>query len=118
METYQRRTRLELDEKLRELLGSPNVYFSPPESVKLKYPCIVYHRTGADVKNADNGVYGLHFQYTVTIIDKDPDFGKFKDPSWGQDSLVEAFLFRFPMCRYINHRTVNNLNHDTFYLYY
>ena len=36
------RSRVELDRILRSTLGTSNVYFDPPESFKLKYPCIVY----------------------------------------------------------------------------
>ena len=39
------KTRYELHEFLCEILGSRNVYFQPPESVKMKYPAIVYERT-------------------------------------------------------------------------
>lgn len=31
-----------------------NVYFQPPESVKLLYPCIVYKRSAGDTRFADN----------------------------------------------------------------
>lgn len=119
------KTRLDLDAEFRELLGSDYVYFSPPESLKLKYPCIVYHRTGANTRKADNNLYLLGFEYTVTIIDKDADSGAFggynaitKELDYNSDTLIEKMLKHFPMCRYVNHRVVNNLNHDTFTLYY
>lgn len=112
-----RKSRLDLDKEFRELLGSNNVYFSPPESISLKYPCIVYHVDSIDTPKADNKNYFLNKRYIVTIIDDDPDSGEF-DESRGLFSLVEKFLMHFPMCRYANHRVVNNLNHDTFYLYY
>lgn len=35
-------SRLDLQTFLEELLESKNVYFQPPESVKMKYPAIVY----------------------------------------------------------------------------
>ena len=34
--------RLELHEILCTILGSRNVYFQPPESIKMNYPAIVY----------------------------------------------------------------------------
>jgi len=46
--------RLEFHQKLVEALGSRNVYFQPPESVQLTYPCIVYERSRADSKFGDN----------------------------------------------------------------
>lgn len=113
----EKKSRLDLEFELRELLGSDNVYFSPPESVKLRYPCIVYHRDNMNTMTADNRNYRITTRYVVTIIDSDPDSGEY-DESRGLFSLVEKFLQHFPMCRYANHRFVNNLNHDTFYLYY
>ena len=38
------KTRLELQSVLEQTLGSRNVYFQPPASVKMKYPAIVYER--------------------------------------------------------------------------
>lgn len=108
------KTRLSLDNELREFLGFDNVYFSPPESLKLRYPCIVYHRTGGSSMRANNGLYAFTFEYMVTIIDKDPDSGG----TANSETRIEQMLAHFPMCRYSNHRVVNNLNHDTFMLYY
>ena len=34
--------RLDLQALLEDLLGSRNVYYQPPESVKMNYPAIVY----------------------------------------------------------------------------
>ena len=101
------RPRIELDEKLREVLGSGNVYFQPPESIKLKYPCIVYDRDLIDTTYADNKTYSATNRYDVTIISKDPDFPLFDD-----------FIFLFPMCRYDRSYKVDNLNHVAFSLYY
>lgn len=44
--------RLNLHEEFATLLGSNNVYFQPPESVKLNYPCIKYSRVGIDSKKS------------------------------------------------------------------
>lgn len=98
--------RLDLDEKLRAFLGSDNVYFQPPESVKLKYPCIVYERYLADSKYADNSTYTFTFSYQVTIIDKDPD-----------SELVKRFPFEFKKCKWNRHYTSDNLNHDVFVVF-
>ena len=58
---------------LKEILGSDNVYFQPPENFKMKYPCIVYTVAGGLRTPADNKKY-LYFQgYSVTFITKDPD---------------------------------------------
>ena len=51
------KTRYELHEFLCEILGSRNVYFQPPESVKMKYPAIVYERTEIKNRFANDAVY-------------------------------------------------------------
>ena len=67
------RTRVELDRILRTTLGTANVYFDPPESFKLKYPCIVYG-LGAHVERfSENAVYSRMKRYNLTYITKDAD---------------------------------------------
>lgn len=65
--------RSELDSKFRDILGSNNVYFQPPETLKMYYPCIVYFKTSVPVIYANGKVYKYTQGYTVTYIDKDPD---------------------------------------------
>ena len=101
------RPRTELDDKLREALGSDNVYYQPPESMKIKYPCIIYNRETIDAKYADNKTYTAVNRYDVTIISKDPDF-----------PLFDEFIFMFPMCSLNRPYTVDNLSHYSFTLYY
>lgn len=101
------RDRLYFDEKLRELIGNSNVYFQPPESIKLKYPCIVYKLRDIDVKRADNAAYLSTGCYDVTIISKDPDYYLFKE-------IVETF----PMCRSGGFFTYDNLNHHNYTIFY
>ena len=49
-------SRLDLQTFLEEILESRNVYFQPPESVKMKYPAIVYALDDIENVHADNGV--------------------------------------------------------------
>lgn len=97
--------RLELDTKLRTLCA--NVYFQPPESVKMTYPCIVYHRSTGDTQFANNIPYLRRQQYEVTIIDLDAD-----------SPIIDAFWKLFPLARFSRHFTYENLNHDSFMLYF
>lgn len=98
--------RLELHEMLCEILGSRNVYFQPPESLKMKYPAIEYERDKIDNKFADNEPYMQSIRYTITVIDEDPD------------SEIVNKVSELPMCSHDRHFTSDNLNHDTFTLYY
>lgn len=100
-------SRLNLHEELCALLGARSVYFQPPESVKLTYPCIVYSRSGADVDYAENKMYNMTYQYSVQIISKDPD-----------NDFAEKMMSQFPMCRYSRRFVMDNLYHDNLTLYY
>lgn len=100
-------SRLDLHEELCALLGTRNVYFQPPESVRLSYPCIVYSRTGADMEHADNKTYNMTYQYSVQIISRDPD-----------NDLAKDLASHFQMCRYARRFVIDNLYHDNIILYY
>ena len=67
------KTRLELQDALEDFLGSRNVYHQPPESIKLKYPCIIYELNRIDQVYADNITYLKNKSYVITIIHKDAD---------------------------------------------
>lgn len=103
--------RLELHEKLIDILGTrgeeqSRVYFNPPESVKLEYPAIIYHRKPIDNTFANNGVYKQSQGYKVTVIDEDPE------------GLIAKKVSQLPTCKPLSHFTSDNLVHDVFELYY
>lgn len=98
--------RYDLHEILCDILGSRNVYFQPPENVRLKYPCIVYERNDIRNYNAENEVYRQTFHYTITVIDPDPD-----------SSIVQN-LSQLSKIRFTRHFVVDGLNHDVFSIYY
>ena len=96
-------SRLDLQKKL--LAIADRVYFQPPETLKLVYPCIVYERQYIRNDHADNSVYASATSYSVTVIDPDPD-----------SSIVTA-VASLPSCRFDRHFVSENLNHDTFVIY-
>lgn len=98
--------RLELHEVLCKILGSRNVYFQPPASIKMQYPAIIYARRKPLNLHADDSVYNNFKCYELTIIDKDPD------------SDIPDKISELPLCSFDRHFTSDNLNHDTFTLYY
>ena len=65
--------RLDLHERFCDILGSRNVYFQPPESIKMAYPAIVYSLGSMRKRYANNGGYFLQLSYEVTLIDMNPD---------------------------------------------
>lgn len=60
------KSRLELHKQLESI--APNVYFQPPDNVKIKYPAIVYEIDGAQAKYADDNLYRLALVYHATYI--------------------------------------------------
>ena len=91
---------------LEEILESRNVYFQPPETVKMNYPAIVYALNDLQSAHADNGVYLSYKQYSVTVIDYDPD-----------SELVDK-IASLPTCRFNRQYNSENLNHWVFSLYF
>ena len=67
------KTRTDLHQELVSVLGSNHVYFQPPETAKIIYPCIVYNLSSADQRYADNRLYKKRDRYEITIITKDAD---------------------------------------------
>lgn len=99
--------RLELHEKLCEILGSRYVYFQPPESIKLHYPCIIYSLSNVDMKHADNFLYLHKNRYMVMVVDEDPD-----------SKIHEDIFNTLPLCSFDRSYTSDNLNHRVLTLYY
>lgn len=98
--------RLELHEILCEALGSRNVYFQPPESLKMNYPAIVYNRQNRDVTPADNLPYVGNWVYQVIVVDKNPD------------SEIVDRVANLSSSRYVRSFKSDNINHDVFLITY
>lgn len=98
--------RLELHAKLKDILGSDNVYFCPPPGYRMKYPCIVYKLGVSSVIPADNIKYQTKKQYVVTVIDEDPD------------SEIPDKVHNLLYCGMDRVFTADNLNHFVYRLYY
>lgn len=99
-------TRLDLQAILETVLGTANVYFQPPPSFKMVYPCIVYERSRATTEFADNNPYFREKKYKLTLIDTDPD------------SLIPDRIARLSKCIFDTHYTSDGLNHDVFTISY
>lgn len=100
------KTRAELQLALEELLGSRNVYFQPPESIKLSYPCIVYELNDIEVDAANDSPYLKNKSYSITYIDKNPD-----------NTFIDA-ISSWALCRFDRFFVTDNLNHYIFTLYF
>lgn len=94
--------RVELQQLLENIIGNRNVYFQPPETMKLQYPAIIYARDTINNDFADNNVYRQTYSYRITVIDPDPD------------SEIVKKISMLPTCRFNRHFKSDNLNHDIF----
>lgn len=99
--------RLELQQKFEDILGTRNVYFQPPETMKLQYPCILYFKTNVPVSYANDSVYKYKQGYTVTYVDKDPDA-----------EMPFTILKSFKYCRIDSFYKSEGLNHTKLTIYY
>lgn len=100
-------SRLTLHEELCTILGSRNVYFQTPESVKMSYDAIRYALGGKDLRRANNKVYKNTNRYEGVVITRDPD-----------TTIPDQLLAHFEMISLGRPYTADNLNHYPFTLYY
>lgn len=98
--------RLSLHSELVTLLGSNNVYFQPPASITLKYPCIIYKLDDVEGVHANGRRYLGTKRYLITVVDKNPD------------TLIPDKLLDLPYCAFEDHFVVDNLNHYICSLHY
>lgn len=99
--------RQELQNLLMNILGSTNVYFQPPSSHRIEYPCIIFERAGIQTTKADNSTYRKTTRYSLNYIRLDPT-----------ETEVINKLLELPMCAHDRFYTSDGLNHDTFTIYY
>lgn len=103
--------RLQLSEELHKLLSKndypENVYYQPPPTVSMDYPCIRYTRSDIHTQYADNRIYMQKDQYTLIVIDPDPD-----------SQIPEILLDHFPLISFDRQYPADNLNHFVLTLYY
>lgn len=99
--------RLKLHEEFCTILGTRYVYFNPPESLKLNYPCIKYSLSGVDHKRANDGIYKNTNKYEIIVIDTDPD-----------SDIYEMILNHFQYCSFNRSYLSDGLSHTVLTLYY
>lgn len=97
--------RIELHEKLCELLGSRNCYYNPPEDLKMKYPCIIYKKVQSSRKHADDLNYLLFPGYQIIYITRNPD-----------DELIYQ-IENFGYCQFDRQYASEGIHHFVYTLY-
>ena len=101
-----KRTRLNLQTKLEELLGSKHVYYQPPENLKMEYPAIRYSKSATKNIYASNIKYISRDIYDLVVIDKKPD------------NPVIKKLLELPYSELDRHYVADGLNHDIIRIFY
>lgn len=99
-------TRLELQSKLEEILGSRHVYFQPPENLKMEYPAIRYSLSDIESRYGDNVKYSTFNCYDIIVIDELPN-----------NKAIQKIL-ELPYSSFDRHYTSDNLNHDLIKIYF
>ena len=101
-----KRTRLTLQTKLEDLLGSNHVYYQPPENLKMEYPAIRYSKSDEEDIYANNIKYLSMSIYDLVVIDKKPD------------NPVIKKLLELPYSEFDRHYVADGLNHDIIRIFY
>ena len=101
-----KRTRLTLQTKLEDLLGSNHVYYQPPENLKMEYPAIRYSKSDEEDIYANNIKYLSMSVYDLVVIDKKPD------------NPVIKTLLELPYSEFDRHYVADGLNHDIIRIFY
>lgn len=98
--------RQQLQSLLLDILGTEFVYFQPPPTKVMEYPCIVYTRDYAKTEFANNKPYKHAKRYQVKYIDQNPD------------SDIPAKIADLPTCVFDRFYAADNLNHDVYKLFF
>lgn len=100
-----KQNRRELQKKLEDLLGSKNVYFQPPENIKLKFPCIIYELSSIERDFADNIPFVGALRYSVMYVSRS-----------GTDEAFDK-LSMMPYSWFERQYVTSNLYHQVFRIY-
>lgn len=98
--------RIEFHDILKSVLNSSNVYFQPPETIKMNYPAIVYSLSNLRNMYADNLVYIQKKAYNVILIEKNPD-----------SETIEK-LSKLPYSNFNTSYVSDHLYHYSYTIYY
>ena len=99
-------SRLELQSKLEELLGSRNVYYNPPTNLKMEYDCIRYSLGDIQSNYANDAKYSNMKRYELIVI------------SIKSDPKVVEDLLNLPYCSMGTPYKSDNLDHYPLTLYW
>jgi hypothetical protein len=98
-------SRYDLNELFVSIMGTRNVYFQPPATLKMKYPCIRYSLEKINFLDANDERYSRFDRFSVILIDTDID------------SIFVDKILKLPYCEFVRFYSSDNLNHWVFTIY-
>ena len=98
-------------EQIRDILYTitENVYYDPPTSIQMKFPCFRFTMNNTDSKYADNLSYLRTKRWAITFITRDVE---------ELDDVINQMLIKFKYCTHETTFKADNLNHAVFNLYF
>lgn len=81
------------------------VWYQPPATVKLTYPCLIYKLSDMPPTYANNNPYQLEHEYELEVIDRDPN------------SVLRERIALLSKCRLKRVFEADNLHHYVFNIY-
>lgn len=100
-------------EDLRDILytihNTENVYYDPPTSIQMKFPCFRFTMNNTNVTYADNFTYLRKPRWTVTYITRDVE---------DIEPLIKDMFDNFKYLVQETQFKAENLQHVVFNLYY
>lgn len=100
-------------EQIRDILytinDTENVYYDPPTSIQMIFPCFRFAMNNTDQKFADNTSYIRTKRWAVTYITRDVE---------ELDAIIEGMLNKFKYCTHETTFRADNLHHAVFNLYF
>ena len=91
--------------KIKEKI-CPNVYFTPPENIKINYPACIVTREDLSVHRANNNLYIISIGYKLVYVSK----------SEADDVFIKV-LNNFNYSNFRTEYKVNGLYHKVFIVY-
>ena len=101
------KNRIDLHKEILNLVGvNVKVYYQPPSSVKITYPCVIYKLDSDKTKYANDIKYIKHKRYSLTIVTKDAD------------SELPDLFDSLTYCKFDRMYMSENLYHYVYTIYY
>jgi len=91
---------------LMNVTGATNVYYQPPPTLKMQYPCIIFEKSDEQFKHADNSVFNRMIEYQAKVVYSDPDC-----------PIIEQ-MSKVRYCRFDRHYKADGMYHDVYSLYF